>query len=96
MIATVLDTQTGIIYKKYGPRSWEWAENNWSCDCNRKPDDIIMIDISKNINICEGSQRFIVIAAEMNDDDEDYEYTLAELNSRYNIALLKAHGIVPI
>ena len=62
-----------------GPRSWEWAENNWSCDCNRNPWDV---DTGNPENVCEGCERFLVVEAVM-DDPEDYEYTLDELNEGY-------------
>ena len=84
MKVTVLDTETGKTAEGNGPRSWEWAENNWSCDCNRK----LMFGTH-----CDGCYRYLVVKAEMNDPD-DYEYTLAELNAGYPAELLAAHGIV--
>ena len=89
MKATILDTKTGLRQTVEGPRSWEWAENNYSCDCNRNP---WHAETGKPDGICEGRERFLVVAAEMN-DPEDYEYTLAELNNGYPPELLKAHGI---
>lgn len=70
-----------------GPRSWEWAESNWSCDCNRNPWGV---DTGKPRNVCEGYERFLVIEAVM-DDPEDYEYTLNELNKFYPAELLARH-----
>lgn len=89
MKATILDTKTGLRQTVEGPRSWEWAENNYSCDCNRNP---WHAETGKPDGVCEGCERFLVVAAEMN-DPEDYEYTLAELNTGYPPELLKAHGI---
>jgi hypothetical protein len=79
MKATILDTVTGKKMTVDGPRSWEWAENNWSCDCNRNPWDV---DTGKPDGVCEGCERFLVVDAAM-DDPEDYEYTLDELNEGY-------------
>ena len=90
MKATILDTKTGRIATQDGPRSWEWAENNYSCDCNRIRSFPVDID---RYHICMGCKRFIVIKAEMNDPD-DYEYTLAELNADYPDELLRKHGVI--
>lgn len=62
-----------------GPRSWEWAEGNWACDCNRNPRGV---DTGKPVHTCKGSERFLVVEAVM-DDPEDYPYTLDELNEDY-------------
>ena len=88
MRAHVLDTQTGEIKVKDGIRSWEWACNNWSCDCNRE----LLFGHDTNDGICIGSHRYLVIGAEMNSPD-DYGYSLYELNSEYPDGLLKKHGI---
>ena len=79
MKATILDTVTGEMKTVDGPRSWEWAENDWSCDCNRNLWDV---DTGKPESVCEGCERFLVVEAVM-DDPEDYEYTLDELNGGY-------------
>ena len=79
MKATILDTVTGEKMTVDGPRSWEWAENNWSCDCNRNPWGV---DTGKPDGVCEGRERFLVVEAVMN-DPEDYEYTMDELNEGY-------------
>jgi len=84
MKATILDTVTGKKVTVDGPRSWEWAENNYSCDCNRNEWNV---DTGKPSGRCEGSERFLVINAVM-DDKEDYKYTLAELNEDYPAALI--------
>lgn len=89
MKATILDTETGIEAIVSGHHSWEWAENNWSCDCNRQR----AFGLSEGDGICLGGKRFVVIAAAF-DDPEDYEYTLAELNSDYPDELLRKHGII--
>jgi hypothetical protein len=88
MKATVLDTKTGKVLERDGPRSWEWAENNWSCDCNRE----LMFGGKPIGGVCDGCHRYLVVKAEMN-DSEDYEYTLAQLNSGYPAELLATHGI---
>jgi len=90
MRATVLDTKTGLTEIVDGTRSWEWAENNFCCDCNRNPWGV---ETGKPSGLCEGFERFVVIKAEMNSDD-DYEYTLAELNSNYPVELLRSVGIL--
>lgn len=79
MKATILDTVTGEKMTVDGPRSFEWAENNWSCDCNRNPFDV---DTGKPDGVCEGCERFLVVEAVM-DDPDDYEYTMDELNEGY-------------
>ena len=84
MKATILDTVTGEKMTVDGPRSWEWAENGWTCDCNRNPWGI---DTGGPPKGCHGWNRFLVVEAVMNDPD-DYEYTLAELNAGYPEALL--------
>jgi hypothetical protein len=89
MTATLLDTQTGETRTVNGPRSWEWAENNWSCDCNRMNAFGIEAEVE---NVCSGCHRFIVIDADFNDQD-DYHYTLRQLNEGYPIELLTKHGI---
>lgn len=86
MKATILDTQTGVTAIAEGPRSWEWAENNWSCDCNRN----YFGHEKEDTGVCLGSHRYLVIAAEFN-DPEDYEYTLRELNEHYPEELLNLH-----
>lgn len=85
MNATLLDTVTGKTKKVNGPRSFEWAENNWSCDCNRNCFDIDILDTG----ICEGGKRFLVIKAEFDEGEE--KYTLRELNSDYPKELLDKH-----
>jgi len=85
MKATILDVKTGKKMTVDGPRSFEWAENNWSCDCNRNPWNA---ETGSDDGRCEGAKRFLVVAAEMNDPD-DYEYTLEELNADYPDELRK-------
>lgn len=88
MKATVLDTKTGKTAISEGIRSWDWAEGNWSCDCNRQ----YLFGIEDNGGVCLGGKRYIVIKADF-DMPEDYEYSLLELNSYYPAELLKEHGI---
>lgn len=83
MKATILDTQTGQTHIIDGPSCFEFAENNWSCDCNRNPQGCG--------DVCE-SNRFLVVAFEPTlTGDEDW--TLAQLNQDYPAELLAAHGI---
>lgn len=93
MKATILDTKTGEKITVDGPRSWEWAENGWSCDCNRESH--FGVDTSPEEGICSGAHRFLVIAAEF-DGVEDYDYSIAELNEQYPKELLEKHGIVTL
>ena len=90
MKATILDTKTGETRTIDGPRSWEWAENNYSCDCNR---EIMFGHDDGASGICMGGKRYLVIKAEFN-DPEDYDYTLEELNGDYPRELLREHGII--
>ena len=83
MKAVVLDTVTGETKVMEGIRSFDWAEGNYSCDCNRGAD----LDA-----VCK-SERFLVIEAEFNDPD-DYEYSLFELNENYPVELLKLNGML--
>jgi hypothetical protein len=89
MRATILDTKTGRKAVSNGIRSYQWAENNYSCDCNR---NLFGAEVDKPDNYCHGRERFIIIEAEM-DSQDDYEYTLAELNEGYPIELLRSYGI---
>lgn len=75
MRATVFDTESGIKCTTDGPDSFEWAENNWSCDCNRA--SCFGQDIG---SVCQ-SNRFLVIDAKFNPGER--EYSLNELNSGY-------------
>ena len=78
MIATILDTVTGEKITVDGTHSFEWADGNWSCDCNRNPWGV---DTGKPENVCQGHERFLVVKTVM--DFDDYEYTLDELNEGY-------------
>lgn len=105
MKATVLDTETGDRRTSNGIRTFEWEENNWSCDCNRAKffGAAVAAEMDKRMrdrdpdllphqSVCFGRRRFLVIEAEPEDDD-DYACTLAELNAGYPDELLAAHGI---
>lgn len=89
MNATILDTETGETEEIYDKNAWELAENNYSCDCNRR---IPFGSPSPDPTFCDGSVRFIVIHAEFHEDDPSY--SLLELNSGYPKELLEKHGIV--
>lgn len=88
MIATLLDTVTGDIRISAGINTFQWEENNWSCDCNRES----FFGVDSNEGRCIGAKRFIVIKAEKELDD-DYDCTLAELNIDYPKELLANYGI---
>jgi len=88
MKCTVLDTVTGETRISEGIATWNWKEGNWSCDCNRA----IIFDRWIADGFCVGGKRYLVIAAEPEDKD-DYEVSLAELNSDYPDELLREHGI---
>lgn len=78
MIATILDTVTGKKMTITGIHSFEWADGNWSCDCNRNP---FGADTGKSNDVCQGQERFLIVEAVM--DPNDYEYTLDELNAMF-------------
>ena len=83
MKVTVLDTVTGKTKVVSGYGSFQWAENNLSCDCNRNEWDV---DIELNDDYCHGSHRFIVVDAEF--DIGETMYTIKELNKDYPDGLL--------
>jgi len=105
MKATVLDTETGERRTSEGIRTFEWEENNWSCDCNRanlfgedvefEMDRRMRVqhpDLLAHQSCCWGCGRFLVVAQEP-EGDEDWVTTLTELNAGYPVKLLAAHGI---
>jgi hypothetical protein len=78
MTALVLDTVTGqksVIQA----RPWDFAEGNYSCDCNRNP---WQIDTGKPDGVCHGCERFLVVDAVFDDPTEPV-FTLDELNEDY-------------
>jgi len=81
--AIILDLETGTQHEIDGVRSWEFAENNYSCDCNREKDH------TPRTKLCE-SKRYLVVGAEFEEMD-DYEYSLRELNEHYPKWLLDWH-----
>lgn len=46
---TILDTKTGNKKSVDVPNSFELAENNWSCDCNRD-----VWNVTEKSNVCKG------------------------------------------
>ena len=105
MKATVLDTETGERRTSEGIRTFEWEENNWSCDCNRAKlfGDEVDLEMDRRMRVqhpdllphqadCWGCKRFLVVAQEP-EGDEDWDTTLTELNAGYPAELLAAHGI---
>jgi hypothetical protein len=89
MIVTVLDTVTGERVVKEGISAFDWAYNNWSCDCNRRTLFDIEDDTESEANICIGGKRFPVVDAQFEADD--ICCPLKELNEDYPEALLKEH-----
>lgn len=88
MKITVLDTNTGKTAESLGISTFEWKENSWSCDCNRE----VLFSVNDCSGICLGGKRFIVIKAEVENED-DYECSLWELNREYPEELLAKYGI---
>lgn len=73
-------TQKEKEYPDRNLRLFDWAESNWSCDCNRSiawhP-----IDWADYTGFCKGGRRYLVIAASEGDFDElnaDYPITLRD------------------
>ena len=90
MIAIILDTNTGKKFVTDNQiRSYEWAENSYSCDCNRQ----YFFGVDDDPGFCLGGRRFVIVAFEMNPDggNDDYDYSLAELNSDYPDELIRKH-----
>ena len=85
MKAKVLDVVTGETEWRNGVSSFQWAHNNWSCDCNR-------YDYDEFESTCQGCMRYLVIGAEF--DKDEVEYSLHELNIEYPEELLIKHGII--
>ena len=88
MIATVLDTATGKTETVEGHRSWDWAEGNWSCDCNRDINGLAPDPLETGLCV---AKRFIVIKAEM--EEGDYPYITQNLNKYYPKDLLRDFGV---
>jgi hypothetical protein len=97
MKVTLLDTKTGETREVAGINGFQWAENNWSCDCNRAgyfgpPEDFV-----EGENTCDGCHRFLVTAFESEGLEQDHaHYTLADFNSGYPDELLAEHGILQL
>ncbi len=86
MKAIILDTKTGEKFQHHRELDvFEWAENNWSCDCNRwkHPED-------EPVN-CE-AKRFLIVSAIFGPDERPC--AMKELNSDYPEDLLREHGIL--
>lgn len=81
---TLLDTITGETREVGGISDFDWAENNWSCDCNRRGH--FGIEDEGEVGICEGSHRFLVIKC-----SSHQRYSLRELNADYPDELLDKH-----
>jgi len=88
MKVTLLDTETGETRESSGISTFSWAENNWSCDCNRET----FFGVETEGNYCLGGKRFLVIRAEV-EGEHDYECSLEELNADYPRELLERHKL---
>ena len=79
MKAIVLNTITGSTKEVNNISSFNWAENNWSCDCNR--DYFDHFNDEDDDGYCVGCNIFLVIKAEFEKDER--KYSLLELNEDY-------------
>ena len=64
----VLDTETGQTAVCNTESLFEWTDNNFTCDCNRRLlfDDLPEIDIDG----CEGCKRFVVVRTSVGSIDK--------------------------
>lgn len=92
MRVKLLDTVTGEVKDVDAPQgAFQWAENNWSCDCNRCTYfGLEAEDLGKEDGICFGEERFLVIGVE--GPTRDY-YTLRDYNRGYPVELLAKYNI---
>lgn len=97
MNITLLDTKTGETREVNDTPTFQWTENNWSCDCNRELEfDYVEHDQS---NTCLGCHRFIVIGGSSSIvhkskwGNQEYPATLKELNEGYPEELLIKNGV---
>ena len=89
MNATYIDVNTGQIASESGVSPFDMAENNWSCDCNRRiPFNLDEED--DHPNTCCSDQRFVLVeySYETSDAIEEYDqdllYTLEDYNAGYD------------
>lgn len=106
MKITLLDTKTMKTVEVNSEISaYQWAENNWSDDCNRmsyfgeKVENEMFEEKEKlhpemdehQLNcLCDGSKRFLIIDPEVLNDGDSW-YTLREANDSYPEELLDKH-----
>ncbi len=90
MKVSLLDTQTGKVATCEGISTFEWSENNWSCDCNRGR----VFGHDAGSDMCIGCHRYLVIAAACESDD-DWPASLVDLNADYPEELLRANSLLP-
>lgn len=92
MVVKLLDTITGDVVEASDiDSSFQWAENNWSCDCNRCTYfGLDWEDLGEEEGFCYGEKRFLVVAVIK--PTRDY-YTLKDYNSGYPQELLTKHNI---
>lgn len=99
MKVVLLDTKTGErVQSREDIYSFQWTDNNWSCDCNRRfsfnlsDEDEAELDAHE---FCLGCHRFLVVDAEITAPLDWLDLTLKELNEGYLIELLASHGVDP-
>lgn len=79
---TILDTLTKETRVVDDISHFQWAEHNWSCDCNRM--SYFDVESKDEEGVCFGCHRFIII-------DNDQNIPLEELNSDYPIELYQEY-----
>lgn len=87
MKCLLLDLKTNRVKWHSGPSTFDWTENNWSCDCNRA---VPFGDWKEGDGHCLGGHRYIVVDY-INSGDDDYNVkSVCELNSDYGKEVVSA------
>lgn len=79
MKCLLLDIQTNRLKWHSGPDTFNWAQNNWSCDCNRMG---VFGDTSEG-DYCVGGHRYLIVDYHLEDEDDYYVESFDELNRDY-------------
>ena len=96
MIVTILDLETGETATTEDQTTpYQWAEGNWSCDCNRARyfGDAVDEEMDRRMreehpdllphqSYCYGAKRFLVVSP-LVFEDENNVYTIEEVNGDY-------------
>ena len=88
MKCLLLDIKTNKVKWHGGPSTFDWTENNWSCDCNRATPFGNTND--DNGGHCVGGHRYIVVDYILEDEDDYEPANFYELNSDYDKKLVTA------